>query len=169
MIFHLSIPTSDPERVARVIAEIWGGEAFPFFPHRNESWVAFANDGRGTSVECYPSDAKIAPSEEEKPTGFKILRGEESAGWSTTHAAVSTSLDQGAIVSIGKREDWLVRYAQRGLFGVVELWLENNILLEVLTPELQARYLETQTVENWRRAVAAIEAGGSGWGPPPPT
>ncbi len=30
MIIHASIPADDPERVARVIAELWRGESFPF-------------------------------------------------------------------------------------------------------------------------------------------
>ncbi len=151
----------DPERVARVIAELWKGEAFPFFPHRNESWVAFAADDRRTSVECYPYDAKLSPADETSPTGFTITRGgADKPRPSTTHAAVATDLSQEEVIAIGEREGWVTRYAQRGLFGVVEMWLENNILLEVLPPELQAQYVETQTLDNWRRVIASMKAGG---------
>lgn len=158
MIFHFSIPTKNPERVARVIAELWGGEAFPFFPHRNESWVAFAGDDRRSGVECYPYDATLAPSDEPNPTGFKILRGAAGPNPSATHGAIATELSEDDVLAIGRREGWMARYAQRGRFGVVELWLENTILFEVLPPDLQAQYVSTQSLDDWRLAVGAIEA-----------
>lgn len=167
MIFHFSIPTRDPERVAKVIAELWKGEAFPFFPHRNESWVAFADDDRRSAVECYPFDAKIAPSDAVPPMGFTILRGADGPRPSTTHGAIATELSQAEIIAIGDREGWLARYAQRGPFGVVELWVENNFLFEVLSPELQAQYVGSQSIEDWRKAIAAIRAGGLPPGAPP--
>lgn len=167
MIFHFSIPTHKPERVAKVIAELWKGEAFPFFPHRNESWVAFAGDDRNTSVECYPHGVLISPSKEVRPTGFDISpssvneekneEGTNDIRRSSTHGAIATSLSQEEVCAIGKREGWLARYAQRGLFGVVELWIENDMLFEVLPPELQKQYIETQKLEAWRGAVAAFK------------
>ena len=30
MLFHISIDADDPRRVAEVLAELWGGRAFPF-------------------------------------------------------------------------------------------------------------------------------------------
>ena len=171
MIFHFSIPTDDPERVAKVIAELWNGEAFPFFPHRNESWVAFAGDDRASAVECYPREIRIHPSDEEAPTGFGLVRtlaGEplaDDARRSSTHGAIATPLSQEEVIAIGNREGWIARFAQRGRFGVVELWIENAMLFEVLTPELQQQYVTTQTLADWRTAVAAIAAGRQA-GPP---
>ncbi len=164
MIFHFSIPTDEPERVARVLAEIWQGEAFPFFPHRNESWAVFKGDEHGTSVECYPRGIQVSPSQDEHPMGFVLTRPPAdaalpaSARFSTTHAAIGTQLSQEEVMAIGKREGWLSRYAQRGLFGVVELWLENAVLFEVLTPELQKQYVDSQTLEAWRAMAAAFKA-----------
>ena len=170
MIFHLSIPTENPERVAKVIAELWKGEAFPFFPHRNESWVAFADDDSRSSVECYRHDVLLSPSDEAIPTGFVISRssqdqtgkneGADGHRRSSTHAAIATPLTQEEVCAIGKREGWLARYAQRGMFGVVELWIENSILFEVMPPELQKQYVDTQKLESWRGAVAAFKGKG---------
>jgi len=165
MIFHISIPTRNPENVAKVIAELWGGAAFPFFPHRNESWVAFAGDDRNSAVECYPQDALIAPSEEEFPTGFQVLRSppaeadqDQPPRRSAVHAAVATPLTQAEVVALGEREGWLTRFAQRGMFNVVELWIENAIMFEVLPAEQQAEYLNSQTLDSWHKAVAAFAA-----------
>ena len=161
MIFHISIPTQNPENVAKVIAELWKGEAFPFFPHRNESWVAFAGDERNTGIECYPHDVRITPSKELRPAGFEIPRDKQASDdrRSAEHAAIATPLSQKEVCAIGEREGWLARYAQRGAFGVVELWIENVLLFEVLTPELQKQYYDTQRLEDWRKAVAAFRHG----------
>ena len=61
MLFHLSIDADDPRNVANVIAELWGGHAFPFPPVLTGSWVAMAGDDRGTTVEVYPRGAEILP------------------------------------------------------------------------------------------------------------
>ena len=182
MLFHLSIPTDNPERVAKVIAELWRGEAFPFFPHRNSSWVAFAGDERGTGIECYPRDVLITPSDEEQPTGFTLSPLASEAGEthkvggyhrSATHAAIATPLSIEELIAIGAREGWLTRYARRGVFGVVEMWIENSIMFELLPPEQQKEYLSTQTLNGWRTVVAAIAArqrlgGAAAWGDGPP-
>lgn len=164
MLFHISMPAKEPERVARVVAELWGGEAFPFIPlAKNGSWVAFAGDDRGSSIEFYPRGARIVPSEEDYPTGFTISVDEAAAadegafaGRIATHAAVYSPLPQDQIMALANRQGWLTRFAQRGNFHVVEFWLENAVMLEVLPEELTKEYLATQTLENWRKGTAAM-------------
>ena len=60
MIFHASIPTQNPERVARTLAEVWGGFAAPFSPFEG-AWMAVAGDDRGTIIETYPSNLLLTP------------------------------------------------------------------------------------------------------------
>lgn len=164
MLFHISMPAKNPEQVAKVVAELWGGEAFPFIPlARNGSWVAFAGDDRGSGIEFYPRGARIVPSEEDCPTGFTVSVDEAVAndmsafaGRIATHAAVYSPLSQDAIMALAKREGWLSRFAQRGTFHVVEFWLENAVMLEVLPEPLKQEYLATQTLDNWRRGAAAM-------------
>jgi len=49
MINHISISAHNPERVANVLAELWNGYTFPF-PACPNSFIALADDGRGTMV-----------------------------------------------------------------------------------------------------------------------
>lgn len=164
MIFHISIPSQNPERVAKVIAELWRGEAFPFLPlASNGSWLAFAGDDRGSGIECYPRGARISPSTEDRPTGFTVtidpvvaIEMGEQAGRIATHAAVYSPLTQDVIIGLAEREGWLARYARRGQFHVVEFWLENAVMLEVLTEELAQEYRGSQTLETWRHGTAAM-------------
>ncbi len=60
MIIHASIPADDPERVARVIAEVWRGEHFPFlFP---QTFIVMAGDDRGNMIEVAPRGKEICPA-----------------------------------------------------------------------------------------------------------
>jgi hypothetical protein len=57
--------------------------------------------------------------------------------------------------------DWITRYNKRGgAFGVIEFWVENSFMLEVLTPAMQAEYTRFVTPQNLRELLAK--------GPPQP-
>jgi len=60
---------------------------------------------------------------------------------SATHLALATPLDEAALLALAAREGWIARRCSRGgVFDVVELWLENRFMVELLTPEMQAQY-----------------------------
>jgi hypothetical protein len=61
-----------------------------------------------------------------------------------THLNINTHLSIDQIREIGKREGWRTLVCNRGegLFQLVEMWIENTFMLEVMTPEQTARYIE---------------------------
>lgn len=148
MLFHVSIEANDPCRVAAVFAEIWGGFAAPFPSVIDGSWVALADDDRGTMIEVYPR-------------GTELHQGPGAAGafgklgprrhHNPTHMAMATSLDLERVCAIADREGWIAKYCKRaGRFGVIELWVEGCQMVEILTPEMQREYLDTISVKNWK-------------------
>jgi hypothetical protein len=153
MLFHVSISAHDPRRVATVIAELWGGEAHVFPPVMEGSWVAMAGDERSTTIEVYPIDTVLREGEGGNDA-FGVRTGH--FGYSPTHAAIATNLDQDQVMAIARREGWSAKYCKRGgKFGVIELWIEGRQMMEVLTPEMQLEYLDCVTIANWRRMLAA--------------
>src|SRR5215470_15495046 len=62
MLNHISIAVNDPEKVAHVLAEIWDGLVAPF-PPAPDSFIVFANDGKGSGVELTPTGTVIIPGE----------------------------------------------------------------------------------------------------------
>ena len=157
MIFHVSIDADDPERVATVLAELWGGEALPFPAVYPGSWAALAGDERGTMIEVYPAGVTPVPGEPDDAASGH--RDSEAARATPTHAAIATSLAQGDVYAVAAREGWLARYRQRGgRFGVIEFWIENRMMVEVLTPEMQREYLETISIANWRAMLSDVPA-----------
>ena len=148
MIFHASMAAQDPERAAKVIAELWGGEALPFLPTRNGSWMALAGDDRNTAMEIYPYGTVLSS---ESPTSVAPAPVKTQTELTSSHFAIGTKLTAEEVMAIGEREGWCTRKLHRHLnFDVVELWVENHVLLEVLTEEMQADYLEATTTPVWR-------------------
>jgi hypothetical protein len=146
MIFHASIPTDNPQLVAEAIAEIWGGKAEAFrFPPWPGAYVAIAGDDRGTTIEVYPRSQTMAPA----PAWAKP--DEAPSEYVAFHVATMTSKSVDEVIAIAERVGWRALRASRGtFFDVVEVWIENRLLLEVLTPEMQADYKKNVNLEMWR-------------------
>jgi len=142
MIHHVSIPAKDPERVARVLAELLGGYAGPFIGPFPGAWTVYAEDGMGTGIEVYTERTRIAPGE----LGGVSTEG-EVAGASAFHALISVKCDRETIERVGTREGWRTQHCWRPphgvrLFEVYEMWIENRILLELVTEEMAQSYIK---------------------------
>jgi len=140
MIIHTSIPADDPERVARVIAEIWRGEYFPFlFPR---TFLVMAGDDRGSTIDVAPRGKEIIP--EETSMAFRI--NESPSPYSEVHLNIATPLNVEEALAIAKREGWTARVCDRGgVFNVIEFWLENKFMLELMTEAESERYRSSVT------------------------
>ena len=157
MIYHVSIDADDPQHVAGVIAEIWGGQATPFPPVIAGSWVALAGDDRNSVVEVYPRGTELHEADGDEDAFGAPGRGERR---SATHIAIATALDAETVHAIGLREGWPAKYRKRGdAFGVIELWVEGTRMIEVLTPAMQREYRDTMTIPGWRAFLASVGIG----------
>lgn len=155
MINHISIAVNEPERVANFIAELWNGSVFPFPPAPNSFFVV-ANDGRGSAVEITPIDTILVPGEglpsEEnfdinvrtEEYEAKFMKSDFVPQYVPTHLNINTKLNEAEIKELANREGWRVLTCNRGegLFQLIEVWIENRFMLEVMTPEQTARYIE---------------------------
>jgi len=154
VIFHVSIDADDPQHVAEVIAELWGGQATPFPPVIEGSWVALAGDERNTIIEVYPRGTELVPAKGDADS-YGVVGPLDR--YSATHIAIATKLDLDAVLAIARREGWLAKYRKRGgKFGVIEFWVEGSRMIEVLTPEMQGEYLGAMTAESWNGFLASI-------------
>jgi hypothetical protein len=140
MIHHLSLPARDTRRVAEVLLELMGGAGTitEFGPYER-SWIAWSGDEHGTALEVYPVGTELHPAEGAREAEFHHDSG--SRGFTATHCALSVPLDEEAVHAIARREGWRAVRLPRGGFDVIELWVENRVLVEVLTAEMAADYL----------------------------
>jgi hypothetical protein len=155
MIIHASVPADDTARVARVLGELWRCEYFPFlFPGH---FLVVAGDERGTQIEVGPRGKQIVPAE----TMMSFESNPSPSPYSEVHLNIATPLAVDEVLAIAKREDWTARVCDRGgAFKVIEFFLENKFMLELMTDDELRRYQHFMKPENLRMIGKKV--------PPPP-
>jgi hypothetical protein len=139
MIHHISVAAQNPQHVAQVLAEVLKGQFVPFPPVRG-GYMVIAMDEHGTAIEVLPTGTEILPGSGSGSCYFE--QNSNPSPYTTTHAAVSVPRSQSEIEAIGQREGWrVVRCDRDGFFDLMEFWVENTLMVELLTPEMTARYL----------------------------
>lgn len=153
MLFHASIPAADPAHAAAAIARLWNGIAHPFAPMPG-AWIVFAGDDRGTALELVPADAGMVPGEhmvEFAPAGDKGPTG--------VHVAIAVPHTVERTLEIAAEAGWRARVCDRGgMFGVIEIWIDERLMVEALTPEMQRAYLASMTAKNWAETFGLPQA-----------
>jgi len=144
MIHHFSIPARDPARVSRVLAELVGGTSAPFRGPLAGAFMVAQGDAHGTAIEIYPDTVVLSPGAGAEPMVFG--KAEAAGGPGAFHALLSVARSREEIEAIGTREGWRTRFFGRAApgkppaFHVVEFWVENRVLLELVTPDLVPEY-----------------------------
>ncbi len=145
MLIHASIPARAPAVVARALATLLGGQSFPFPPWPG-AFVAMAGDARGTTIEVYPADSVIAPGD--GPSMARPMKTDQAAELSSFHLALATPCTQEQVTALARDRGWrAVRCSRGGRFDVIELWVENAVLIEVMTCEMYAQYVSNARVD----------------------
>ncbi len=138
MLHHVSFAVHDPHHVAEVVAELWYGKVMPFPGHAG-SFIALAMDAYGTAIEFLPKGSVLKP----------VASGESSdwasephlTGYTATHVNMAVPISEAEIYDIAKREGWrAVRSGRQGLLELIEFWIENEIMLELMPPNLMESY-----------------------------
>ena len=156
MIHHVSIPAREPEHVARVLAELLGGYAGPFIGPMPGAWVVYQEDGAGSGIEVYDERTTLLPGQGDE---MCAVSAGEPARPGAFHALISVKADRAMIERVGAREGWRTRAFWRGpagarLFEVYELWIENRIMLELVTEDMLPGYLQIANGMAQRRLLA---------------
>lgn len=154
MIHHISIAAHRPQNVSQVLAEILQGQSIPF-PGHPGSYVALAFDSQGTMVEVHPFGTALFPGNETNEAG-ELLPNPVSSNHTAIHAAISVPVSKAQLRSIADREGWRMVYCHRGdYFDVIEFWVENQLLLEFLPPEIVNQYLTFMKPRSLHQAAQA--------------
>lgn len=152
MLFHLSIVAKNPEKVTHVLAELMGGKAQPF-PAVEKAWIAFANDALGTAIEVYPLETTLKQGYGNDQVIFAHTK--DASYPRSVHFALKTPLEANQIFEIGKKEGWRVLSCSRGgFFHVIELWIENEFLVELITPDRQSQAVDFHNSKTWSESLS---------------
>ncbi len=143
MIHHISISAHQPQHVAQVLAQLCQGQSAPF-PYHEGSYVVLALDPHGTMIEVMPQGTKLTPTSNDFVSGTTLVRSsEDSDGYNAFHAALSVATPEATIHEIAAREGWHSKTCDRlDHFSIIEVWVENQQLLEFLPPNFAAQYID---------------------------
>ena len=160
MIAHFSIPSRTPKETALFFASVIDGLVYDFGPVVPGAAIAVAKDGSGVAVEVYPIDVAHHPGKGEvDPT--VTAEGPSAMPWEDQvrpdqaqsrptgfHSAMATKLAEAKVLELAKANGWRAIACERaGVFGVVEVWVDNTFLVEVLAPAQAARYQKFMNTE----------------------
>lgn len=143
MIHHISIPARDPVGVAHVLAELIGGRAYHFPGPCPGATMAVSGDANGTMIEVYPESTVLEPGAGEEQATFTQSA---KASHSAFHALLSVPHDRATVERIGQAAGWRTRFFGRAapgqppLFHVIEVWVENRIMLEIVPADMIGPY-----------------------------
>ena len=139
-------------RPALFFAAVIDGLVFDF-PVVAGASIAVARDGSGTAVEVYPPGMQHHPGTgRPDPTATsagpvtmpwedQIYAEPTEQGASGFHVAIQTALEEGDVIARADALGWRSVACERaGVFGLVEVWVDNRYLVEVLVAREAARY-----------------------------
>lgn len=139
MLHHVSFAADEPRQAADVLARLIGGRVSRFGPWPG-GFIAWSPDGAGTAIEVYPTGTELSPDLQGGQA--KFTHNYFAQRGTATHAALSVDRTEAEIADLGAEFGWHVSKQDRGGFDVVEFWVENRVMLEVMTPAMLTRYLQ---------------------------
>lgn len=139
MIHHLSVSAADPKSAAEFFADVMNGVVVDFQPNPG-SYMVFKADGRGTGIEIYPAGSVMVPNGD--PGAVWELQPAGADRRTSTHFALSIDKSLDEVMEKAKARGWQAYVCDRGgHFHVIEVWIENTWLVELLPPAFAAEYL----------------------------
>jgi catechol 2,3-dioxygenase-like lactoylglutathione lyase family enzyme len=139
MIHHLSVSAEDPKGAAEFFADLMGGVVVDFPPNPG-SYMVFKADGHGTGIEIYPARSVMVANGE--PGAVWVRQPDDADRRSPTHFALSVDMGKADVLARARAKGWDAFVCDRGgHFQVVEIWVENAWLVEILPPAFAADYL----------------------------
>jgi hypothetical protein len=179
LIAHFSIPSRSPRETALFFAAVIDGLVFDFPPVPGAS-IAVARDRSGLAVEVYPEDMAHHPGAGNVDPAVPA-NGPAAMPWedqifpeasvphrSGFHVAIGSRLGIDEVVARAKALGWRALACERaGVFGVVEVWIDDRYLVEVVVPAELERYRAFMQPDGCRTmfgegvAPPKLEVGGS--------
>ena len=138
-IHHFTVPAHDPERVARVLAEILDASVIAL-PHPPGTRLVYAGDNNGSAIEVWP--AALRADAAGRDLALRELPLPDA--WPHHAYVTSDACDSDQILAVFAREGWRAEKVHNGPphsgFGLVRAWIENHAQIELGGKEMRAQY-----------------------------
>jgi hypothetical protein len=127
MINHLSVASVNPKKSAEGLAKLTVGSSTQFYP-LDGAYVCFLSNREwsGCFVEFYPLGYKLTQG----PSGVKFVHVDSSNYVNATHLNISLNKNHDEIAEAA--DELGLKHGPRGAMGIYDLWLEDQILIEIV-------------------------------------
>jgi hypothetical protein len=114
------------------------------FPPNPGSFFALQFDEHGSGIEVYLAGTELEPG---GAVGGSFVK-RDARGCGATHLALNVAAHADTVRAIAQRAGRLCFDWNRGPFHVIEVWVENETMIEVLPPGYAWEYLVFTRPEN---------------------
>ncbi len=115
-------------------------------------------DAHGTMIEIHPQGTELIPGANDE--AVKHRQSLLVSSYTAVHTAVSVPISESEIREIELREGWRVARCNRSsFFNVIEFWIENQMMLELLTPADTEKYLAITHPKSLKQVLTALNQG----------
>jgi hypothetical protein len=135
MILHASFAADDPQKAAETVADLMGGFALPMSGNGG-AWMALAGDKDGTLIEVLGRGREY---HRQPDTHCRMVWG-EARRHGPFHMMIETPHDEDRVRAIAAARGCQAHRARHAVFDVLEFWIDDCVLLDVVTPEMAAAY-----------------------------
>lgn len=154
MILHSSIVADDPKATADTLARLLGGIALPIGPGEG-CWTAVGPDPIGSMISVLARGSEFHRNGE----GVATRMG-KPVRHSAYHMLIETDLSEADIQRLAGDSGCHAQRATHGPFEVIEFWIDDCLLIELVTPELGQAYREVIKSDDLRARLAPVIAAG---------
>lgn len=136
MILHASITADRPEHTARLLGELLGGGAMPIRGPGEGTWLAAGPKPIGNVVEVL---ARGSEFHRRAGDHVETMRRTEQRH-SGFHLLLESPLEEEEIMAVTKREGVSAHRTSNGLIDLIEVWIDECLLIEFVTPAMATAY-----------------------------
>ena len=154
MILHASVAADEPRAAAETLAILLGGTALPLGPGEG-TWSAVGPEPVGSLISVLKRGSAFYPAPDHVET-----RQAEPVRHSAFHMLLDTPLSEAEVMRLAEERGCHALRARHGAFDVIEFWIDDCLLIELVTPELGQAYRATLVSEELRQRLAPIIAEG---------
>lgn len=138
MLYHASINAFNPRRVADGLGAILGAKTVraPSPPYPYGAWFVCYGDDNGSLIEVLPWGIVQDPL-----MAGGIDHDDQMRQRSGFHLMLGTPRNQDVVLAVAEREGWRARVVEGRGYSSIHVWVENSVLLEVMTPAMAEAYV----------------------------
>lgn len=137
MLHRISISVDNPELVAQVLCQLVNGSILPN-SNSELDFTVLLNDEYGSAIDLISRSERAMGT-----TNCKSSYSSNISEFSPTHLAISIPVSKNKIEEITKKEGWHMAVGNRGRFELIELWIENKFLLELILVKNLSKYVNS--------------------------